>query len=132
MGQAPGMDCFTNQLIKKGSEVPYLLKIFQVSLRLGKVPTGWKEAVVIPVFKGGDKRRVDNYRPVSLTSAVCKIMERVVDRKLKALLDEGQGADSRISKSQHGFREGFSCKTLGFAEDTSRSLDKNGRVDALY
>ena len=53
-----------------------LLVIFKLSLKLGKIPKQWKEANVTPIFKSGSKRLAKNYRPVSLTSIICKILEK--------------------------------------------------------
>ena len=44
----------------------------------GIVPQDWKDAIVVPIFKKGVKSEPSNYRPVSLTSVVCKLMERIV------------------------------------------------------
>ena len=55
-----------------------LSKMYRSSLRSGLVPNEWKEAVVIPLFKKGKKSDVQNYRPVSLTSITCKIMESIL------------------------------------------------------
>jgi hypothetical protein len=49
--------------------------IFNSSLKTGKLPQDWKDATVAPFFKKGDKNEALNYRPISLTSAVVKIVE---------------------------------------------------------
>ena len=51
--------------------------IFQKSFHTGQLPTDWKLAVVSPIFKKGKKCDAGNYRPVSLTSVPCKIMETI-------------------------------------------------------
>jgi hypothetical protein len=50
--------------------------LFNMSFQSGIVPDEWKTANVLPIFKGGDKSKPENYRPISLTSQVCKVMER--------------------------------------------------------
>ena len=42
------------------------------------VPDGWKEANVVPVYKGGSRNVATNYRPISLTSQLCKVFETIV------------------------------------------------------
>ena len=42
----------------------------------------WKEAVVVPVFKRGDRSHLNNYRPIALLSSVGKVCDRVVYNKL--------------------------------------------------
>ena len=131
-GKAPGQDGITNDLIKlAGREiVPYLMDLFNMSIKEGKVPKEWKEAIVVPIFKGGARGLVQNYRPVSLTSSVCKIMERVLDLRIKLILEER----NPLSAFQHGFRKDFSCETqmLGLETDLVEVLDRGGRVDAIF
>ncbi len=56
--------------------------IFQKSFLLHTLPSDWLTANVIPIHKGGDKALVTNYRPISLTSIACKIMESMVKAAL--------------------------------------------------
>ncbi len=57
---------------------PGLAYIFNKSMEEGAVPAHWKEANVTPIFKKGAKSKPENYRPVSLTSVSCKIMESII------------------------------------------------------
>ena len=52
-------------------------RVFNLSLKEGVVPFEWKEANIIPLFKKGSRNKSENYRPVSLTSVICKLLERV-------------------------------------------------------
>lgn len=47
-------------------------------MQLGKIPDIWRSAEVIPVFKKGVASNVRNYRPISLTSVSCRLMESVI------------------------------------------------------
>ena len=58
-----------------------LRKIFQDTIEQGKIPTDWKQANVTPIFKKGLRTKASNYRPVSLTSQTCKVMEKIMFRK---------------------------------------------------
>ena len=51
---------------------------FNLSLKEGVVPFEWKEANIIPLFKKGSRNKSENYRPVSLTSVICKLLERLI------------------------------------------------------
>ena len=51
-----------------------LAKVFNLSLEEGIVPSEWKEANITPLFKMGSRNKPENYRPVSLTSVVCKLL----------------------------------------------------------
>ena len=52
-----------------------LSRLFQLCLNKGMVPMEWKAAHVTPILKKGNKKKAANYRPVSLTSCICKVME---------------------------------------------------------
>jgi len=75
------------------------------SLDTGRLPTQWKLANVTPIHKGRDSESPNNFRPVSLTSIPCKMMEHIVLHYLNEKLD------SVLHHPQHGFRRGLSCQT---------------------
>ena len=54
-----------------------LTKLFNLSIRLGSVPQDWRDANVVPLFKKGSRSKAQNYRPVSLTSVVGKLLESI-------------------------------------------------------
>ena len=54
-----------------------LARVFNLSLKEGVVPFEWKEANIIPLFKKGSRNKSENYRPVSITSVICKLLERL-------------------------------------------------------
>ena len=73
--------------IKKGVRKP-LSMMLRKSIDEGKIPEVFKLAYITPIHKGGMKQKPEHYRPVSLTSHVMKIFERVVKKKMvKHLLD---------------------------------------------
>jgi hypothetical protein len=76
-------------------------------MSIGCIPHDWTQAIVTPVFKRGDAANVDNYRPISLTSVACKIMERVVSADMLHYLRQ----NNIISNHQHGFLSGRSTST---------------------
>ena len=55
-----------------------LALIFKKSFELGQVPAIWKQANITPIFKKGKKTIPGNYSPISLTSVVYKVMERLL------------------------------------------------------
>jgi len=66
-------------LIETSSEIAYpLLLLFKKSLHETSVPADWKSANVTPIFKKGSRSSVENYRPVSLTSLICKVFESII------------------------------------------------------
>src|SRR6478609_9443201 len=52
-----------------------LAMLFNLILQFGEVPSLWKTAIVVPVFKKGSPSLASNYRPISLTSSSCKLFE---------------------------------------------------------
>ena len=76
-----------------------------MSLNSGLIPNDWKIAHVTPLFKKGSKCECKNYRPVSLTSILCKILESII----KDSIHEHLIKYNLIKNSQHGFRRGKSC-----------------------
>jgi hypothetical protein len=104
--------------------------IFNMSLESGTVPTAWKTATVTPIFKKGTKGDPGNYRPVSLTSVPCKILESIIKDKVMDHLLE----NNLISDSQHGFMPGRSCATnlVEFMDFVTESVDEGESVDIFY
>ena len=95
-----------------------ILFLFKKSLNEGKLPSQWKHANVCAIFKSGNKELVNNYRPISLTSNICKMCERLICNKLTAHLTE----NDLICSSQHGFLLEF-ITFVGEAYDTGENID---------
>jgi len=104
--------------------------LFRKVLDEETVPRDWKEANVVPIFKGGQRSVVSNYRPVSLTSQICKVFEAIVRDEVVEFLDKHK----LIRDSQHGFRKGRSCLTnlLLFLDQVLRSVDEGFCVDIVF
>ena len=104
--------------------------MFQASLQTGLIPDTWKLAHVTPIYKKGKKDKKENYRPISLTSVVCRIMERLIKNVLTDHLLENKS----FTLGQHGFREFRSCfsQLLGVFEEWTSLLDDNISVDKVY
>ena len=107
--KATGPDDIPGRLLKTLSDevVDILCMIFQASLDQGKIPTAWKQAYISPIFKKGDRHKPSNYRPVSLTSVCCKILEHIVHSHLMGHLDNNH----LLSDVQHGFRKKRYCES---------------------
>ena len=69
--------------IRESLVVPLTL-IYDKSLKDGILPDCWKEATVVAIHKKGSKRDVRNYRPVSLTSVICKMLEAIIRNHILA------------------------------------------------
>ena len=129
---APGPDNINpSLLVNIAEEVAVPLNIiFNKSMSTGTVPSDWKKANVTPIFKKGSKYNPGNYRPVSLTSVLCKVMEGLIKEKVVDHLDDNE----LIFQTQHGFMPRKSCLTnlLDFLEKLSLQVDLGKAVDVLY
>jgi len=107
-----------------------LTLIFRRSLESGVVPEDWRRANVTPIFKKGAKTDPGNYRPVSLTSVCCKMLESLLKNAIVTHLE----ANNLINPSQHGFMAGRSCCTnlIEFMEEVTRGVDEGAPVDVIY
>ena len=129
--KAPGPDGITPRILKlcATSIAPILQCIFQKSLDTGVLPSDWLHANVVPIFKGGDSSLPSNYRPVSLTSVACKLLEHIICHTVMDHWEHNQV----LLDNQHGFRKGRSCETQLAAtiEDLAEVLDQRGQVDCI-
>ncbi|UYV79346.1 hypothetical protein LAZ67_17002248, partial [Cordylochernes scorpioides] len=105
LNKTPGPDGIHGQMIsnlgKNGKE--RLLDIFNNSWKTGKLPQDWKTATIIPIkklVKSADDPK--NYRPISPTSICCKLMEKIILRRLTYHLD----TKNLLPEEQYGFRKG--------------------------
>jgi Reverse transcriptase (RNA-dependent DNA polymerase) len=107
-----------------------LAKVMRISLKDGAVPEDWRTANVTPIFKKGRKSDPENYRPVSLTSVSCRIMESVIKDHIVKHLDK----HGLVKKTQYGFSRGCSCASnlLSFLEKATAALDNGDSVDVVY
>lgn len=130
--KTPGPDGIAPRVLKEAKHQIFkpLSIIFNKSLNSGKVPLDWKLANVTPIQKKGDKKLPNNYRPISLTSVVCKVMESIMRDELVRFLEE----NNLINNSQHGFRHKRSCLTnlLDFYNDVFNIYDETRAVDVIY
>jgi hypothetical protein len=129
---APGPDGIHPMLLK---ETKYeiskpLCIIFEQSLQSGEVPADWRVAAVTAIYKKGTKSEPGNYRPVSLTSVACKLIEGIIKDKLMDHLLENK----LINDSQHGFLPGRSCATnvVQFMDVVTKIIDKGNPADIFY
>ena len=130
-GKAAGPDGLKPLLLKElGEEIAPILKIiYERSLQTGKLPADWTKANVMPVFKKGDKSLASNYRPISLTCILCKVLEHILASNIVKHLDE-QGL---MYDLQHGFRERRSCETqlIMLIEDLARNASAGRQTDII-
>jgi hypothetical protein len=81
--------------------------LLDITINNATLPSDWKKAIAVPIYKGDDPSLVSNYRPVSLTSVFCRQMEHVMVSYLRKTWDKKDW----LFEGQHIFRLGFSCES---------------------
>jgi len=117
--------------LKLGEEamIPYPARLLDITMNKNAIPGDWKKAIVVPIYKGGDRSVGGNYRPVSLTSMVCKQLEHVIVGYLRQVWE----MSAWLCEGQHSFRPWYSCESqvVTFCQDIVDSLDEGVRTDAI-
>ena len=101
---SPGSDDIPYAFLRHMSEsaLNFLLNLYNLIWHSGEFPSSWGVAVVLPIPKPGkDNLHATNYRPISLTSCICKVLEKMVNVRLMWFLESG----SFLSPVQYGFRK---------------------------
>ena len=129
--KSPGSYNLGPRLLKELAEdiAPLLLMILHKSLATGEVTDDWCTANITTAFKKGQKYQAENYRPFSLISVCCKIMEHVIASQI---MNNGEKEDI-LYPLQRGFRRGRCCDTqlTEFIDDLSNNLQTNQQTDVF-
>ena len=129
---APGPDKLWPRVLVKLADIlaKPLSIVYTRCLGEGTVPPDWKLANVAPIFKKGSKGCAGNYRPVSLTCVLCKVMESILRDSIVLHLSKY----NLIRASQHGFMARKSCLTnlLEYLEELTSLVDQGHAVDIVY
>ena len=119
-----GPDQVPNRLLKLA--VPAmrncLAALFNLSIQKGTLPNIWLNSIVTPIYKAGDHTIPTNYRPISITSCVLKLLERCISDQLKQHLRNTRF----LRPNQFGFRAGHNCESclLKIVHDCKKALDQ--------
>ena len=129
--KAAGPDNISPRVLKElATELaPCLEIVFQSSYESGMVPEDWRTAHVSPIFKMGEKYKASNYRPVSLTCIVSKLMEHIITSNIMKHTTE----NNILYNLQHGFRAKLSCETqlIEFVSDTIDNMSHGTQTDVI-
>ena len=130
--KSPGPDGILPRVLKEAAyELSGPITILaNKSFELGVVPADWRDANVTPIFKKGDKKDPNNYRPISLTSVLCKVIETLLKNSIVEYLEK----NNIIVNSQHGFRRARSCTTnlIEFYHKILSNYDNKIASDIIY
>ena len=99
--------------------------IFNQSFLTGTVPDNMKIAKIVPIFKSGNEKMLNNYRPISILPAFSKLLEKLVCNRLVNFLE----THDLLYKHQYGFRQNHTTAhpILQLLKDISNANDKNSK-----
>ena len=129
---APRPDYFPALVLNKCADTlstPIYI-IWRKSLDLGKIPSLTKDALVSPIHKGDSRALPKNYGPISLTSHIIKVFERIIRKQLVDHLED----NNIMNPNQHGFRSGQSClsQLLAQYDLVLRQMEEGKNIDVIY
>ena len=131
ISKSPGPDNFHPGILKELSNElsEPLFLLLSKSLIDEVLPKIWKDAHVTPVYEKGEKSSPGNYRPISLTSVICKTPEKLIRN---AIVDQTE-ENSLFNESQHGFMKtrSFMTQLLDTLEEWTDLLDQNFSIDVI-
>ncbi len=113
------------------NQIAYPLSIvFTASFESGTLPSIWKVADVVPLYKKGESSDPNNYRPVSLTSVACKLMEMCIADEIHTYLR----VFKLLAPQQHGFlsRRSTCTQLLECFEDWTSNFEAKDPTDVIY
>ena len=129
--KATGPDGIPGKLLKIcANEISEALSLmFQASLDQGCIPNDWKTANIVPVYKKGNRHEVANYRPISLTPIVSKLLEHIIHSNIMNFLEE----NNILNNYQHGFRKRRGCVTqlITTLSDFANCLNHKNQIDSV-
>lgn len=121
-----------HKFIKIGKKyiAPILTDIINNCFQLGIFPNALKYSTVIPIHKSGDKRLPNNYRPISLTSAFSKILERCLHSQLISFFN----LHDIIHPNQFGFQQGISTEMAisKVYQELAENMDEKETTCAIF
>ena len=130
-GKACGPDGIPNMILKTCADViaPALTCMYRRSIQMGQLPVDWWSANITAVFKKGERNKAENYRPVSLTSVACKLLEHIIYQHLRNHLER----HNILTERNHGIRSCYSCETqlITTLHDLFKSYDAGKQTDVI-
>ena len=104
--------------------------IMKKSLADGYLPKDWRLAIVSPIYKKGAKNLAENYRPISLTSIICRLMEKLLKCQIMNHLEQ----ENLLSKKQYGFvnKRSTTTQLLNYLDFCAEAIANGNVVDAIY
>lgn len=126
---AVGWDGISTTLVKAAKHIlsPILNHVFNLCICSGKFPKVFKKGIVHPIFKGGDRYSVNNYRPISVLSTLSKIFEKIINKRLINYLT----CNNILATNQYGFRQNKSTEDAVLELTTSVATNINSNFKTV-
>jgi len=132
VNKSPGPDKIHPKiLVETAHQISYpLQQLFKCSFDTKQLPADWRCANITPLYKKGSRTEIGNYRPVSLTSIICKIMEAIIRDKILSHFK----VNMLFTDKQFGFLKGRSTtlQLLQILDKWTECLEHGGQVDVIY
>ena len=121
---ATGDDGINSTLLKLccPTIIPYITHIINSCLEQCVYPSAWKKAIIRPLCKVNNPSELCHLRPISILSAISKLLEKIMDKQIRQHLHN----HSMLPNTQSGFRPGYSCTTAlsNIIDDVLRASDR--------
>jgi hypothetical protein len=103
---------------------------FNLCLKSAVFPTNLKIAIITPIYKSGKRDRFDNYRPISISPILSKILEKIIHSVLSSYLDD----NNILYSMQFGFRKnhGTYMPIVHIYDEITTNLQNNDKTLVLY
>jgi hypothetical protein len=125
---AVGVDQISSTVLKRYAQLlaAPIAHICNLAISSGVFPSAFKLGQIKPIYKNGDKSRVDNYRPITILPTLSKILERLMNKRLVTYVE----SNNYLSPAQYGFRRGKSTNDAvhDLVNSIVNSLDKKRNV----
>lgn len=133
INSAPGCDNITVRDVQNLGEyiIPILVRLINETIQRGVFPTELKMSKITPLFKSGDRKCMNNYRPISVVSVFSKILEKLIKKRMLSFIDT---RNLLIDEYQYGFIKNSStlAAVVDFVDYISMALDKQQIVIAVF
>lgn len=130
--KASGVDLISIRVLKFVLQcvIKQLVSLINGCFKSGVFPKCLKRAKIVPIFKGGDKDDISNYRPISLLPVIARIFEKLVYIRLEKYLEK----NLFFYQNQFGFRKGYSSEhaMLFLTTYVNDALDNNLKVASIF
>jgi len=127
-----GFDNISNRMLKNVAYniADILAYLFNLSVSSGIMPNELKTAIVIPLYKKGDRHSIENYRPISLLPVIAKVFEKLIKTRMVSFLAK----TNFFSSKQYGFRSGCSTEDalLNFCSFVLKELDNKRFCASMF